>query len=45
MNPIYILRIVIIILELIARGMDSESAINKIANEHNISASFLREFL
>jgi hypothetical protein len=45
MNPLSIVKIIIILLELIARGLDNESAINTLASKYNISATLLRKFL
>lgn len=45
MNPVNILKIIIILLELIASGMDCESAVGNIASKYNISTIVLRELL
>ena len=45
MNPVYILKIIIILLQLIASGIDTDTAISDVASRFNISASFLRKFL
>lgn len=45
MNPIKILKIIIILLQLIASGIDTDTAISDISSKYNISASFLRKFL
>lgn len=45
MNPLTIVKIIIILLELIARGLDTESAIGSVASKYNISATLLRKFL
>jgi|GEM_PF-2682631 len=45
MNPLSIVKIIIILLELIASGLDSESAIGTVASKYNISATLLRKFL
>lgn len=45
MNLVNILKIIVILLELIASGIDSESAIGNIASKYNISTAVLRDFL
>lgn len=45
MNPVNILKIIIILLQLIASGIDSESAIVSLARKYNISATVLRDLL
>lgn len=45
MNPVNLLKIIIILLQLIASGIDSESAIGRVASKYNISTAILREFL
>lgn len=45
MNPVSILKIIIILLQLIASGIDSESAIASLARKYNISATVLRDLL
>lgn len=45
MSPVKILKIIIILLELIASGLDTDTAISDIASRYNISSTFLRKFL
>lgn len=45
MNPLSIIKIIIILLDLIARGLDRESALGSVASKYNISATLLRKFL
>ncbi|MDZ7542939.1 hypothetical protein GNF83_17475 [Clostridium perfringens] len=45
MNLVKILKIIIILLQLIASGIDTESAIAGISSKYNISSAFLRKFL
>ena len=45
MNPAMILKIIIILLQLIASGIDTDTAISDISTRYNISASCLKKFL
>lgn len=45
MNPVKILKIIIILLQLIASGIDKDTAISDVASRYNVSAAFLRRFL
>ena len=45
MNPAMILKIIIILLQLIANGINKDTAISDVASRYNVSASFLRKFL
>lgn len=45
MNPVKILKIIIILLELIASGIDAESATGNISSKYNIPPTFLRKLL
>lgn len=45
MNPVMILKIIIILLQLIASGIDTDTAISDISSRFNVSSAFLRTFL
>ncbi|EDU37904.1 hypothetical protein [Clostridium sporogenes] len=45
MNPVNILKIIILILELIASGLDTEYAIGTVSSKYNISETLLRKIL
>lgn len=45
MNPVMILKIIIIILQLIASGIDADTAISDAASRFNVSSALLRKFL
>lgn len=45
MNPLSIVKIIIILLELIASGLDRESAIGTVASKYNVAETLLRKFL
>ncbi|WP_238882327.1 hypothetical protein [Clostridium sp. YIM B02551] len=45
MNPVMIVKIIILLLELIARGMDADTAISNISSKFNVSSMFLRKFI
>ncbi len=45
MNPFNILKIIIILLELIASGLGTETALSNVASRYNVSSAFLRKFL
>lgn len=45
MNPAMILKIIIILLQLIASGIDTDTAILDVSSKFNVSSAFLRKFL
>lgn len=45
MNLVKILKIIIILLELIASGIGTETALADVSSKFNISSAFLRKFL
>lgn len=45
MNPAMILKIIIILLQLIASGVDTDIAISDISSRFDVSSAFLRKFL
>lgn len=45
MNPVMILKIIIIFLQLIASGIDTDTAISDISSRFDVSPAFLRKFL
>lgn len=45
MNLVKILKIIIILLELIANGLDNDTAMSDIASRYNISSVLLRKLI
>ncbi|MCJ8173507.1 hypothetical protein [Clostridium botulinum] len=45
MNLVKILKIIIILLELIASGLDNDTAMSDIASRYNISSALLRKLI
>ncbi|WP_160165284.1 hypothetical protein [Clostridium botulinum] len=45
MSPVKILKIIIILLELIASGLDNDTAMSNIASRYDIPSVLLRKFI
>jgi hypothetical protein len=45
MNPAMLLKIIILLLQLISSGIDTDTAISDISSRFNVSSAFLRKLL